>query len=78
MRFDDDGTTRFEPHPGGLDGALGRLFALVFVAQLEGRWPRLKICVNPSCSRLHELGGKLRALAARGGQAGQCLLVPAA
>lgn len=51
VRFDEDGTTRFEPGPLGLGGALGRLFGIVAVAQIEGRWPRLKVCSNPACRR---------------------------
>ncbi len=51
VRFADDGTARFDTGPGGLDGVLGRLFEIVAVAQLEGRWPRLKICPAKACRR---------------------------
>ena len=31
-------------HAGGVDGALGRVLAVVFTAMLDGTWPRLKVC----------------------------------
>jgi predicted RNA-binding Zn ribbon-like protein len=39
-----DGQMRLEPHASGVTGALGRLVAAAFTAQIEGAWPRLKAC----------------------------------
>jgi predicted RNA-binding Zn ribbon-like protein len=33
----------------GLDGALGRVLAVVFTAMVVGTWPRLKACRNHGC-----------------------------
>jgi hypothetical protein len=52
VRFDTDGSTFFEPASEDLDGAFGRLFALVAEARSEGLWPRLKICGESSCQRI--------------------------
>ncbi len=51
VRFDGRGTTRIEPGTGGFEGALGRLFRVVALAQLRGLWPRLKLCANEACGR---------------------------
>ena len=40
---------RLEAGARGIDGVLGRLFSIVLIAQIEGRWPRLKACANPAC-----------------------------
>ncbi len=40
---------RLEGGVGGVAGALGRLFSIMVVAQIEERWPRLKACANPAC-----------------------------
>jgi predicted RNA-binding Zn ribbon-like protein len=34
---------------GGVDGALGRILAVVFGAMRDGTWPRLKACRNHDC-----------------------------
>ncbi|HEV2814283.1 MAG TPA: ABATE domain-containing protein [Solirubrobacteraceae bacterium] len=49
VRFAPDGTARPEPARGGVDGALGRLLAVVAEAQAEGTWPRLKSCPADDC-----------------------------
>ncbi|HEX9868883.1 MAG TPA: CGNR zinc finger domain-containing protein [Candidatus Tectomicrobia bacterium] len=49
LRFDRDGTVRFEPVVGGLDAALGTLLEIVASARLAGRWPRLKACADGEC-----------------------------
>ena len=49
LRFLPDGTARQEPAAGGVDGAIGRVLAVVAVAQAEGTWPRLKACRNGAC-----------------------------
>lgn len=51
VRFDPDGTTRFETRANGLDGAFARLFTIVASARLTGVWPRLKACWSVSCRR---------------------------
>lgn len=33
----------------GVDGAVGRVLAVAFLAMLEGSWPRLKCCRNHRC-----------------------------
>jgi len=49
VRFGEDGATRLEPAGGGVDGALGRLLAVVHDARVEGTWDRLKACRNDDC-----------------------------
>ncbi len=44
VRLRRDGQMRLELGAPGLTGALGRLLAMAFVAQVEGTWPRLKAC----------------------------------
>lgn len=44
VRLRHDGGMRLESHATGLTGALGRLVAAAFTAQIEGTWPRLKAC----------------------------------
>lgn len=44
-----DGGVRLEPVAGGVDGALGRLLAVVYRSTLEGSWERLKVCRNEAC-----------------------------
>ena len=44
VRLRKDGQMQLEPHAAGLVGALGRLVAAAFMAQIEGRWQRLKAC----------------------------------
>lgn len=50
LRFLPDGSARHEPASGGVDGALGRLLAIVATAMAEGTWPRLKACRSETCS----------------------------
>lgn len=49
LRFLPDGQAHQEPDAGGVDGALGRLLAIVAVAQANGTWTRLKVCRNEAC-----------------------------
>jgi predicted RNA-binding Zn ribbon-like protein len=44
VRLRHDGQVRLESHAAGIIGALGRLVAWAFMAQIEGTWPRLKAC----------------------------------
>ncbi len=48
-RFGASGRIRFEPAPGGLDGALARLCGILVEAHLEGIWQRMKICGARGC-----------------------------
>lgn len=49
VRFGAGFETRFEAGDRGLGGALGRLFAIVASARLEGSWPRFKACADGDC-----------------------------
>ena len=49
VRFAPDGTAHPEPARGGVDGALGRMLAIVADAQAEGTWERLKSCPASDC-----------------------------
>lgn len=44
-----DGTSEMAVGARGVDGALGRLLAIVHRSASEGTWPRLKACRLPSC-----------------------------
>jgi hypothetical protein len=48
MRF-EDGRARLVPGVGGVDGALGRLVAVVQEAMADGSWARLKGCPRDVC-----------------------------
>jgi len=37
------------PRAGGVDGAVGRVLAVSYLAMLDGSWPRLKCCRNHHC-----------------------------
>lgn len=49
VRFVDGGTATMVPAKGGVDGALGRLLAIVAEAQRDGTWERLKACPWDTC-----------------------------
>jgi predicted RNA-binding Zn ribbon-like protein len=49
LRFDDRCSTALEPAAGGVDGALGRLLAIVHGAIADGTWRRLKACREHTC-----------------------------
>ena len=49
VRFDPDGRVRTAPEARGVDGALGRLLAIVAAAQEDGTWSRLKACLADDC-----------------------------
>lgn len=49
VRFEPSGTTRAEPSAGGVDGALGRILAVVSGAMADGSWSRLKACRAADC-----------------------------
>jgi predicted RNA-binding Zn ribbon-like protein len=48
VRF-DDGRTRLVPAADGLDGALGRVVAVVHESMVDGTWARLKGCPRDVC-----------------------------
>jgi len=48
VRFEEDGSA-VEPEAGGVDGALGRLLAIVHESQRDGTWARLKACPWDTC-----------------------------
>jgi predicted RNA-binding Zn ribbon-like protein len=49
VRFDEHGHASTAVEAGGVDGALGRLLAIVAAAQEEGAWSRLKACLADDC-----------------------------
>ena len=49
LRFLPDGNALQEPAARGVDGAIGRVLAIVAAAQAEGTWTRLKACRNGDC-----------------------------
>ena len=44
VRIDDDGQAQLVPVRTGIEGAIGRLLAIMFRAQANGTWERLKAC----------------------------------
>ncbi len=50
LRFDRDGGAALEPQARGVDGALGRLLAIVHRAIEAGSWERLKACRQDGCA----------------------------
>jgi predicted RNA-binding Zn ribbon-like protein len=44
-----DGTSVLEPDAAGIDGALGRVVAVIHAAAAEGSWKRLKACRDDDC-----------------------------
>jgi predicted RNA-binding Zn ribbon-like protein len=49
VRFDEDGRGRLVPSAGGVDGALGRIVAVVHETMADGSWWRLKGCPRDVC-----------------------------
>jgi predicted RNA-binding Zn ribbon-like protein len=49
ITFDPASTTRLEPIDRGIDGALGRLLAIVHRAMESGEWRRVKACRDAGC-----------------------------
>jgi predicted RNA-binding Zn ribbon-like protein len=49
LRFTGDERTALEPAASGVDGALGRLLAIVKAAIDDGSWQRLKVCPADDC-----------------------------
>ena len=49
LRFTGPDSTGLEPAAGGVDGALGRLLAIIDAAARDGTWQRLKACPAETC-----------------------------
>lgn len=49
VRFTGPDATAIEPEAAGVDGALGRLLAIVAEAIDDGTWQRLKVCPAETC-----------------------------
>jgi predicted RNA-binding Zn ribbon-like protein len=49
LRFDKRGSGTLEADAEGVDGALGRLLAIIHRAAADGSWDRLKACREHSC-----------------------------
>src|SRR5581483_282676 len=49
LRFKPEGPAVLEPEASGVDGALGRLLAIVHSAIADGSWQRLKACRLHTC-----------------------------
>jgi predicted RNA-binding Zn ribbon-like protein len=49
VRFNDEGRAMLEPDAQGIDGALGRLLAIVYTSMAVGSWERLKACRCETC-----------------------------
>ena len=49
LRFTGPDETTLEPAASGVDGALGRLLAIVARAIEDGTWQRLKVCPADTC-----------------------------
>jgi predicted RNA-binding Zn ribbon-like protein len=49
VRFGRDGVSRLEAEGSGLNGALGRILAIVYSSMVAGTWPRLKACPRDVC-----------------------------
>jgi predicted RNA-binding Zn ribbon-like protein len=49
LRFDAAAGAALEPEAEGVDGALGRLLAVVHAALADGTWSRLKVCRKHGC-----------------------------
>jgi predicted RNA-binding Zn ribbon-like protein len=49
IRFEHDAPAALLPQAVGLDGAIGRVLAVVFTAMADGSWPRLKACPRDVC-----------------------------
>jgi predicted RNA-binding Zn ribbon-like protein len=49
LRFDGEGRARLVPAAAGVDGALGRVLAVVHESMADGSWSRLKGCPRDVC-----------------------------
>jgi predicted RNA-binding Zn ribbon-like protein len=49
LRFGAAGPPQIVPTASGLPGALGRVLAAAFLAELDGSWDHLKVCGGETC-----------------------------
>ena len=49
VRFGRDGSSTLASDASGLDGALGRILAIVYSSMVAGTWTRLKACPRDVC-----------------------------
>lgn len=49
VQFGNGGRSRFEARAKGVRGAIGRLLAIAFLAELDGTWVNFKECESPTC-----------------------------
>lgn len=49
IRFERDARPTLLPGVGGVDGAIGRILAVVYTAMADGTWTRLKACPRDVC-----------------------------
>ena len=49
VRFNGGGAVELVPEARGVDGALGRIVAVVYTAIAAGTWPRMKACRRDVC-----------------------------
>ena len=49
LHFDKTGSGTLEPEAEGVDGALGRLLAIIHRSAADGTWTRLKACRDDTC-----------------------------
>ena len=49
VRFGADGSPTLAPEASGVDGALGRILAVVYSSMVAGTWSRLKACPRDVC-----------------------------
>jgi predicted RNA-binding Zn ribbon-like protein len=49
VRFAPDGSSSLASGASGLDGALGRILAIVYSSMVAGTWSRLKACPRDVC-----------------------------
>lgn len=52
VRFDRDGSSRFDLVSRTFEDALGALLAIVHMAQADGTWSALKVCAHPRCRQV--------------------------
>ena len=50
LHFGSEGPPRIEPTAPGVAGAMGRILAAAFLAELDGTWERLKECSDDICT----------------------------
>jgi hypothetical protein len=50
LHFDSEGPPRIEPTAPGVAGAVGRILAAAFLAELDGTWEHLKACSDDTCT----------------------------